>query len=90
VVVHKSVSEEQLRLLFRQYPGCEYCDLKRDKLTGRSKVGGGWVCLEGLFWGGTNWPCFMRANSSTNCHSHFCGYGVSKNDLSLSIAAARI
>jgi hypothetical protein len=39
VVVHKSVSEEQLRLLFRQYPGCEYCDLKRDKLTGRSKVG---------------------------------------------------
>ena len=51
VVVHKSVSEDQLRLLFRQYPGCEYCDLKRDKLTGRSKVGGCGVC----FWWG--WCC---------------------------------
>jgi hypothetical protein len=40
VVVHKSVSEDQLRMLFRNYPGCEYCDLKRDKLTGRSKVRG--------------------------------------------------
>jgi hypothetical protein len=40
VVVHKSVSDDQLRLLFRQYPGMEYCDLKRDKATGKSKVGG--------------------------------------------------
>jgi hypothetical protein len=39
VVVHKSVSDDQLRLLFRQYPGMEYCDLKRDKATGKSKVG---------------------------------------------------
>jgi hypothetical protein len=51
VVVHKSVSDEQLRLLFRQYPGMEYCDLKRDKATGKSKVGVGtdgvarYVCL---------------------------------------------
>ncbi|KAF6259639.1 hypothetical protein COO60DRAFT_988185 [Scenedesmus sp. NREL 46B-D3] len=37
VVVHKSVSDDQLRLLFRQYPGMEYCDLKRDKATGKSK-----------------------------------------------------
>jgi RNA recognition motif-containing protein len=37
VVVHKGVEEEQLQLLFRHYPGCEYCDLKRDKATGKSK-----------------------------------------------------
>ncbi|KAF8057626.1 svkA [Scenedesmus sp. PABB004] len=37
VVVHKSVGDEALRLLFRAYPGMEYCDLKRDKATGKSK-----------------------------------------------------
>jgi hypothetical protein len=33
------LAQPQLRLLFRQYPGMEYCDLKRDKATGKSKVG---------------------------------------------------
>ena len=37
VVVHKSASEESLSALFRCYPDMEYLDLKRDRVTGRSK-----------------------------------------------------
>eukprot|EP01025_Chloroclados_australasicus_P049946 TRINITY_DN5708_c1_g1_i12.p3 TRINITY_DN5708_c1_g1~~TRINITY_DN5708_c1_g1_i12.p3 ORF type:complete len:314 (-),score=54.90 TRINITY_DN5708_c1_g1_i12:3080-4021(-) len=37
VVVHKGVSEEQLARCFRRFPGMEYCDLKRDRITGKSK-----------------------------------------------------
>jgi len=37
VVVHKSVTEDVLQRLFRQYPGMEYCDLKKDRATGKSK-----------------------------------------------------
>ena len=38
VVVHKTVTEDMLQRLFRQFPGMEYCDLKKDRTTGRSKV----------------------------------------------------
>jgi hypothetical protein len=41
VVVHKSVTEDVLQRLFRQYPGMEYCDLKKDRATGKSKVSDG-------------------------------------------------
>lgn len=34
----QSVSDEQLARLFRRFPGMEYCDLKKDRTTGRSKV----------------------------------------------------
>lgn len=37
VVVHKSVDEEALAMVFRCFPGMEYLDLKRDRLSGRSK-----------------------------------------------------
>ena len=37
IVVHKSATEEALSALFRCYPGMEYLDLKRDRVTGRSK-----------------------------------------------------
>ncbi|GAX80303.1 hypothetical protein CEUSTIGMA_g7741.t1 [Chlamydomonas eustigma] len=37
VVVHKGVSEDLLQRLFRRLPGMEYCDLKKDRTTGRSK-----------------------------------------------------
>eukprot|EP00210_Caulerpa_lentillifera_P008383 g7995.t1 len=37
VVVHKGVSEEMLVRLFRRFPGMEYCDLKKDKKTNKSK-----------------------------------------------------
>ncbi|GFH06706.1 uncharacterized protein HaLaN_01378 [Haematococcus lacustris] len=38
IVVHKGVPEEMLARLFRRFPGMEYCDLKKDRATGRSKV----------------------------------------------------
>ncbi|WPT18148.1 RNA-binding protein 45 [Picochlorum sp. SENEW3] len=37
VVVHKSVNEEALAMVFRCFPGMEYLDLKRDRLSGRSR-----------------------------------------------------
>lgn len=37
VVLHKSVGEETLACLFRTFSGMEYCDLKKDRTTGRSK-----------------------------------------------------
>ncbi|KAL6785046.1 hypothetical protein ACKKBG_A02220 [Auxenochlorella protothecoides x Auxenochlorella symbiontica] len=37
VVLHKSVGDETLACLFRSFPGMEYCDLKKDRATGRSK-----------------------------------------------------
>ncbi|PSC73543.1 RNA-binding 45 isoform B [Micractinium conductrix] len=37
VVVHKSVGDESLARIFRAFPGMEYCDLKKDRMTGRSK-----------------------------------------------------
>lgn len=37
VVVHKGVNEEALATMFRCFPGMEYLDLKRDRLSGRSK-----------------------------------------------------
>eukprot|EP00210_Caulerpa_lentillifera_P003744 g3577.t1 len=37
VVVYKGVSEEMLSRLFRRFPGMEYCDLKKDKKTNKSK-----------------------------------------------------
>jgi RNA recognition motif-containing protein len=37
VVVHKQVMEESLASLFRCYPGLVHVDLKRDRVTGKSK-----------------------------------------------------
>jgi hypothetical protein len=37
VVCSKSIDDALLARLFRAYPGMEYCDLKRDRATGRSK-----------------------------------------------------
>ena len=37
VVVQKTVNEEDLASIFRCYPGMEYINLKRDRVTGRSK-----------------------------------------------------
>lgn len=37
VVVYKGVKEEELARLFRRFPGMEYCDLKKDKKTAKSK-----------------------------------------------------
>lgn len=37
VVVQKSVNEEDLASIFRCFPGMEYINLKRDRVTGRSK-----------------------------------------------------
>lgn len=33
----QSVSDEALARVFRAFPGMEYCDLKKDRATGRSK-----------------------------------------------------
>jgi RNA recognition motif-containing protein len=33
----QAATDEQLSRLFRTFPGMEYCDLKRDRATGRSK-----------------------------------------------------
>lgn len=33
----QSVSDEALARVFRSFPGMEYCDLKKDRATGRSK-----------------------------------------------------
>lgn len=38
VVVHKGVAEDAIARLFRRFPGMEYCDLKKDRATGKSKV----------------------------------------------------
>lgn len=37
VVVYKGATEDTLARLFRKFPGMEYCDLKKDKRTGKSK-----------------------------------------------------
>eukprot|EP01113_Clastostelium_recurvatum_P021491 TRINITY_DN2546_c0_g1_i13.p1 TRINITY_DN2546_c0_g1~~TRINITY_DN2546_c0_g1_i13.p1 ORF type:complete len:629 (+),score=130.30 TRINITY_DN2546_c0_g1_i13:128-2014(+) len=37
VVVPKSVTQEQLSRIFNKFPGMEYCDLKKDKVSGESK-----------------------------------------------------
>ncbi|EFA86270.1 hypothetical protein PPL_00832 [Heterostelium album PN500] len=37
VVCHKSVTQEGLYKLFSRYPGMEYCDLKKDKVSNKSK-----------------------------------------------------
>ena len=37
MVCSKSIDDALLSRLFRSYPGMEYCDLKRDRGTGRSK-----------------------------------------------------
>jgi len=37
VVVHKGVGEDLLARLFRRFTGMEYCDLKKDRATGKSK-----------------------------------------------------
>eukprot|EP01133_Synstelium_polycarpum_P010596 gene10596-12330_t len=37
VVCHKSVTQENLYKLFSRYPGMEYCDLKKDKVSNKSK-----------------------------------------------------
>lgn len=37
VVLHKGVSEGMIARLFRRLPGMEYCDLKKDRATGKSK-----------------------------------------------------
>jgi hypothetical protein len=34
----QGVSEDAVARLFRRFPGMEYCDLKKDRATGRSKV----------------------------------------------------
>lgn len=33
----QSVGDEALSRIFRAFPGMEYCDLKKDRLSGRSK-----------------------------------------------------
>lgn len=38
VVCCKGLTEDTLACMFRAYPGLEYCDLKRDHLTGQSRV----------------------------------------------------
>jgi len=37
VVVNKAVTPDSLARLFRRFPGMEYCDLKKDTATGKSK-----------------------------------------------------
>lgn len=37
LVVHKGVTEEMIARLFRKLPGMEYCDLKKDRVSGKSK-----------------------------------------------------
>ncbi|KAL3140232.1 RNA-binding protein 45 [Trebouxia sp. C0009 RCD-2024] len=37
VVIHKSATEDMVAHIFRSFPGMEYCDLKRDRITGQSK-----------------------------------------------------
>lgn len=37
VVVHKGVTEDAIARLFRRFPGMEYCDLKKERATGKSK-----------------------------------------------------
>ena len=34
----QSATEEMVARIFRSFPGMEYCDLKRDRVTGQSKV----------------------------------------------------
>ena len=34
----QSATEEMVARIFRSFPGMEYCDLKRDRITGQSKV----------------------------------------------------
>ena len=38
VVCCKGLTEDTLACMFRAFPGLEYCDLKRDHLTGQSRV----------------------------------------------------
>lgn len=38
VVVSKLATDDALAKLFRRFPGMEYCDLKKDRMTGASKV----------------------------------------------------
>jgi hypothetical protein len=41
----QGVSEETISRLFRRFPGMEYCDLKKDRETGKSKVSVREVCV---------------------------------------------
>ena len=44
----QGVTEDMLARLFRRFPGMEYCDLKKDRRTNKSKVGWGfctWTML---------------------------------------------
>ena len=34
----QSATEEMIARIFRCFPGMEYCDLKRDRVTGQSKA----------------------------------------------------
>jgi hypothetical protein len=34
----QGVAEDAIARLFRRYPGMEYCDLKKERATGKSKV----------------------------------------------------
>lgn len=34
----QGVNEDAIARLFRRFPGMEYCDLKKDRETGKSKV----------------------------------------------------
>lgn len=34
----QSATEDMVAHIFRSFPGMEYCDLKRDRITGQSKV----------------------------------------------------
>ena len=38
MLLTQGVNEDMLVRLFRRLPGMEYCDLKKDRATGRSKV----------------------------------------------------
>ena len=38
--LEQGVTEDMLARLFRRFPGMEYCDLKKDRRTNKSKVSG--------------------------------------------------
>ena len=38
----QAVTDDMVARLFRRFPGMEYCDLKKDRASGKSKVWGAW------------------------------------------------
>ena len=52
----QGVKEEELARLFRRFPGMEYCDLKKDKKTGKSKVS----CCRCGVWSACTFICMVQ------------------------------